>query len=394
MQTLVIGKGISGKAASGFLERRGHSVSSFDDRDMEPMPNLDRCELVVISPGVSPKHPLHLRAVEAGIPVMGEAELALRELNCRAIGITGTNGKTTVTLMTAHLLRQAGVEAHPLGNVGHPLSGAVDELPDDAVAVVELSSFQLETMSSQVFDVGIVLNVTPDHLDRYSSFDAYAAAKGRLRDCLKDGAAWICHESCRERFQPDFCYNSADFIESIIPLSYRDRGRMDVENAMAAFALCSQMKVTPAGLESFCKPPHRMERVRELDGVTYINDSKGTNLDAVCAGLTGLDGPIILIAGGQSKGSTFRELGGALRKVRLICAIGEAEEQIVDELGSEITVTPCGTLEKAVNHARGIARPGDTILLSPGCASFDQFRDYSQRGETFKIIVNNFEEKS
>ena len=386
MRALVIGMGISGKSAARFLKEHGYEVVGFDDRTAPEMPADMNFELAVVSPGVPPTHRLVGAAKEAGVEVIGEAELACRYLTNRAVGITGTNGKTTTTLLVTHVLKCAGKKARALGNVGTPLTEGVAHLEPDEIAVIELSSYQLETLQSRVLDAAVILNITPDHLDRHGSLEAYAKAKLRIADCLKQGAPLFAPEGLAAQFD-------LSGVETFHPLRYSKTVSPDVENGLAAYALCQALgvglEVFDEAWDTFKKPSHRLEPVREIDGITFINDSKGTNVAATQRAVEGLPGPIVLIAGGRGKGQRYDAWAGAFRdKVSHCCLIGEAAEQIASALDGHCALLRCQTFEEAVEKAREKAKPGTIVLLSPGCASFDMFENYAARGDRFKELIN------
>lgn len=431
MRALVIGYGISGRAAAALLRKQGAEVVAVDSNPPSDVPDvlidtttfpMGEFDSVVLSPGIPPDHPLVIAARKVGTETIGEAELALRFLPGRKLGITGTNGKTTVTLLTAHILQQYGFNARAVGNIGAPLSAQLDDPAD--IFVVELSSYQLETMHSPVLDAGVILNITPDHLDRYSSMEAYAAAKYNLRHCIKPGGAFFVHESLQPPFDGyetygfgsnnDLYYDGEhllykEIIEYYLPKEYREVGSPsyqrttvhashDVLNIMASYALCREWLADTdrldGAIDSFQKPPHRMEHVQIVDGVHYINDSKGTNLDAVMCAVKALPGPVILIAGGVDKGAAYTPWIECFKgRVESIVAIGEAAPKIAEQLGAHMPVTLCPTLESAVNSAKAMAKPGAYVLLSPGCSSFDMFQNYEHRGDTFKKIINDLIEE-
>ncbi len=403
-EALVIGMGVSGRAAKRYLERRGWQVTAVDRNLAEGVLSdtvdldADRFELCVLSPGVDPTHRL------ARGKIVGEVALALSEFKGRAIGITGTNGKTTVALMVAHILNAAGVPARAVGNVGVPLTDAVDACGDE-ILVCELSSYQLETLNGPYFEAGAILNITPDHLDRYETPEAYADAKWNLHGCLKGGAPLFVPSHLARPGTISFGWEpTADIrveenqvirrekIETFLPLAYRGKCHHHARNWLAAYTLCRHLGVNPElicqGAATFCAPAHRMETVRELQGVTWVNDSKGTNVDAVRVAVESLEGPIRLIAGGRDKGSPFAEwLQPFAGRVTEVYAIGEAADALEAALGAVLPVHRVDRLEAAVKAAAEVAKVGDWVLLSPGCASFDQFLNFEKRGERFKELV-------
>lgn len=373
MRYVVLGLGVSGQAALKFLQKRGEEVTGYDDRDARAHPALCEQTTLVVSPGVPPSHPLYAKALELGIPILGEAELALRDVDTPCVGITGTNGKTTVTLLTTHILNACGKPAVAVGNVGTPLCELAGSI-DGKILVVELSSYQLETLAAQVFDAVALLNISPDHLDRYQDFEHYAATKRRIFDLLKPGGLALREEDIS---------------------NYPDH---DSRNLAAACKLCSAFGIDEAtalqAAKNFQKPEHRLEFVTEINGISYYNDSKATNIAAVESALRSVPGPCILIAGGKDKGASYASWKTLLReKVQGICTIGEAAPKLAAELSDCVPIFPCQTLEEAVYTARQKASHGAQVLLSPGCSSFDMFTNYAHRGEQFKALLRGLEER-
>lgn len=432
---LIIGMGLSGRSAAQFLLRRGIKVMAVDQNwslldpqgelkelhaaglilkhESESL-NFDAIDLVVVSPGIPLTNPVYSQALRFGKEVIGELELGLRYLQNRAVGITGSNGKTTTTLLVEHVLNQSGLSALAVGNVGRSLTSQIDALTPEQILVIELSSWQLETLRTLALNGGAILNITPNHLDRHGTLDAYAQAKATLGNCLKEGGQLIVQDICYREFKgvldrfnpltygylPQSHYRcdrqgvySGRNLEFILPDHYRGKVSHDVENMLAAFALCRLFGVSASSFleacKSFVKPPHRLEFVKQSNGIAFYNDSKATSIDAVSKAVTTLGGTTVLIAGGVHKGAPYtpwgREMTGT---VRHILAIGEAAELIQTDLNGHIAVTICEDLPGAVQQAISIAQAGDNILLSPGCASYDMFRDYAHRGNEFKRIVD------
>jgi len=311
--------------------------------------NLPSCDLLVVSPGVPRENFLYRQAVERGIEVIGEIELACRYLKNTFIGITGTNGKTTVALLVGHVLSHCGLPVKVVGNVGTPLTSILSECQEEEVIVCELSSFQLETMQSPVLDEGAILNISHDHLDRYSGLTEYAAAKIQMKNCLKPGAnlyvEWRAYEQFKGLFESylpkTYGYSPTcdlfvtdknvlfhqENIEYLLPERYRGRSSHDVENIMAAFALCCELGISvndfDHALHTFVKPPHRIEFVATIKGVNFFNDSKGTNIDAVMRAVESMRGRVVLIAGGIDKGGSYAPWKKAfiMRRQRLRCLL-------------------------------------------------------------------------
>lgn len=430
---LVVGLGISGRSAAYFLLKKGAVVTGVDRNanQLQDNPevislkeagltvaldheqNIQSFDLVIISPGIPLTHPIYAEAIRLKKPIWGEIELGCRSVKNPIVGITGTNGKTTVTLLVTHVLNHSGKKARALGNVGIPFTKEILSVDPQEILVLELSSFQLETLSQPVLDTGVVLNITPDHLDRYANMEAYASAKLALENCLKKG----CHFYIEDRADQDFGYLLKNHLQRtygyssnhsiytdckavyaeglkvfLLPSILQGKASHDLENLMAAYGLCRDMGVQPEqflkALQTFKKPPHRIEFVLEKNGVKYFDDSKGTNIDAVIRAVNSLNGTIILIAGGVDKGSAYTPwLEAFADRVKCICAIGQAANKIQEQLSHRIPVQIFSTLEQAVNHAEALARHGDIVLLSPGCSSFDMFKDYAHRGEEFQRIV-------
>lgn len=431
---LVVGLGKSGRAAAHYLLSKGCHVVGADDHlaAIESDPSIlqlcekglvlakscDRVfqegiEAVVCSPGVPSDHVLLAQAKSLGLEVIGEVELACRQIQACCIGITGTNGKTTTTLLLEHILKQSGIRAKAVGNVGIPLIAEL-EAADHEVFVIELSSYQLETLSSKVLSQALILNITPDHLDRYSGMEGYIRAKFEILGALKEGGSCFIHESVKALIPQDIspslvktygtdpscdlsCRNGAFYFQNQAPIPvpqvFSQWMAHDVENIMAAYATCRALGVSDSaffqGILTFKKLPHRIEFVRRHAEVDYYNDSKGTNVDAVIRAVEAMPGPVVLIAGGVSKNCSFltwiEKFSG---KVKRIYAIGEAAPLLKNELDSSIPVMIVDDLFAAVMAASTVARKGDVVLLSPGCASTDMFKNYEHRGDEFKRLVN------
>ncbi len=433
---LVMGLGVSGRAAADFLLRRGACVHAVDgDMNLlqrnpeieglrqrgvkisheEAIADPSGFQLVVISPGIPQTHPLRALAKAAGVEIIGEVELACRFLKGPFLGITGTNGKTTTTLLTTHILNCSGRSACALGNVGVAMTSEAAEraLVGNQIIVAELSSFQLETLHSPIIDAAVVLNITPDHLDRYSGMEAYAEAKMHIAQRIKPKGVLYLEKKCCDEFgyllkgiaPKTYGYTQDSdlftdlhnlFINNklvcVLPCAYQGGKSHDLENVMAAYALCNHLGVTAQqfieALASFKKPAHRIEFVKKIGEVAYYDDSKGTNIDAVMRAVEALRGDIVLIAGGVDKGAAYTPWIAAFNnRVKCICAIGQAAPKIKQDLGHALHVELLNTLEEAVAFAARIAAPGDNVLLSPGCASFDMFRDYVHRGKEFQRAV-------
>lgn len=405
---LIIGYGLSGKSAAQMLISRGASVIAVDDKVIDSpelkvfkgIPEGIIFDYAVCSPGIPPTHPAICQLRAKGIKMISEAQLAFDHIKNPIIGISGTNGKTTVTLLTTHLLNACGKKARALGNVGVPLTSAVDILTPDEIVVAELSSYQLEDLQGPILDASALLNITPDHLDRYYTMEKYAEAKWRLLEITKDPMQFFVDSKTYAEYGKDIPVIAGKMstdLKSIFmqgkcmaPLPEALRNH-DLENFLAAFALAYSMGADPEKISSayrtFKKPHHRIEFIKELHGVKFFDDSKGTNIDAVIRAVETMDGPVHLIAGGVDKGASYAPWIPAFGQVKKVYAIGQAAEKIQNELNRSIEVVLHPSLEAAVKVAYQNAKPGESVLLSPGCSSFDMFKDYVDRGLTFQKII-------
>ena len=451
MNNVVIGLGKTGASCVRYLVRRGERVSATDTRGAPPgleelggllgsvdlrlggfdLSLLEGASRVLMSPGVSLEEPIVKAARARGIEVLGDVELFAREVHAPVIGVTGTNGKSTVTTLVARMAAAAGRRVLAGGNLGEP---ALDLLaqPTPDLYVLELSSFQLETTASLVLKAAVVLNVTADHLDRYPSVEAYARAKGRIlanastvvlnaddpwvlamrgKDYRADAARTVTFSI--ERTDTDFYLllsGTQIFLarrgERLLDIArMRVAGRHNAANALAALALGEAVGLPGAAmleaLEIFPGLPHRSSWIADVGGVRYIDDSKGTNVGATMAAVAGMPGPLVMIAGGEGKGQDFKPLAGAFRgKVREAVLLGKDASAIAAALeGVCRTQTvaskdPVVAMEAAVEAAHRIAVTGDTVLLSPACASLDMFRDYGHRGDVFAAAVQKLKGSS
>jgi UDP-N-acetylmuramoylalanine--D-glutamate ligase len=394
MKVLVVGLGKSGAAAVKYLVGRGDAVYAVDKnketffdapihfQTEDEAIDLHGFDLIVASPGIPMTHAVLAQAKKLGIEIVVEAELAARLIDQRVIGVTGTNGKTTVTMMIAHCLSHAGLNAHALGNIGRPLIG---EIGLKGIYVVELSSYQLDGMTTPFLDAALLLNITPDHLDRYGTMENYAASKFHIQDLLKPDGIFVVEEKAGRD------YGSLKKKEALI---YESMSSHDEENKQAAWMVCQKFGVSRDAFEealvTFKKPSHRIEFVRTLNGIHFYDDSKGTNIDAALRAVGSLSGNIVLIAGGVDKGFPYTSWREPFqKKVKGIMAIGEAAPNIENDLKGSVPVKKLKTLEEAVKEAYESAEPGDNVLLSPGCSSFDMFKDYADRGQKFQRLVRS-----
>jgi UDP-N-acetylmuramoylalanine--D-glutamate ligase len=401
-RALVVGLARSGRAAAAALARRGvHVVAADLALDLDPGRLADLgvelrlgteeeallagVDLVVKSPGVPEESPLVVAARARGIDLWSEVELGYRLLpaGARLIGVTGTNGKTTTTELLGAILRAAGVPVEVAGNVGRALTDAAESAADDSWIVCELSSFQLEDVHTLACDVAVLLNLEPDHLDRHGSFDAYREAKLRI------------FERARAKVIPrGFGIDGIEFsADDPLPAEPLIPGRHNRENAAAATAAARAAGVADdaiaQALRTFPGVPHRLELVRELRGVRWVNDSKATNTAAAARGVAAYDAPLRLILGGSLKGEDFVPFARELpENVRSIYLVGTAGDELAAALGAAgRPYLRAGDLPTAVARAAADAEPGDVVLLSPACASFDQFANFEERGDTFRRLV-------
>jgi UDP-N-acetylmuramoylalanine--D-glutamate ligase len=430
--TMILGAGKSGVAAANFLAaRQGHVVLA--DSKAEPeLPYeldprverafgrdddglLDDVSEIIISPGVPRSIPLVQHAATRSIPVVAEIELAFRHLRGRVIAVTGSNGKSTTTALIGEILSVAGRQPIVAGNIGEPLTRAID-LEQPRTYVLELSSFQLESVDTFRANVALLLNVTPDHMDRYPDLEAYAAAKYRIfcnqqrgdvaivnagedRAVADSGARVLRFSSVRSLDEGAFLDGDdlvmrLDGDEHRIPRpSLKLQGIANVENALAAWLAARVAGVADACVQTafgtFAGLPHRMVLVRERKGVRWINDSKGTNVDATLKSLEGFPAASVwLILGGKDKAGEFERMRPLVgQKTRGVLTIGKAADRIAQALAGTAEIVPLADMQHAVEWAAEHAKPGETVLLSPACASFDQYRNFEHRGEHFEELV-------
>jgi UDP-N-acetylmuramoylalanine--D-glutamate ligase len=405
---LVVGLARSGLAALQVLRARGERAEGHDSKlGSDGLAELEHARAVVKSPGVPAEAPVIAEARRRGVPVLGEVELAWRLIPNEFIAVTGTNGKTTTTELIGHIHREAGLPVTVAGNVGTALSTYVDALAPEAVVVCEVSSFQLEDTVAFAPEGAVLLNLQPDHLDRHGTFEAYRAAKLKVfanqgNDDVAVAPAGLGIEDlggCARRV----CFGSdgeAEMAQRAGQLWWADepllaageirlRGAHNRLNAMAAAAVCLARGVdidaVRDGLRTFAGVEHRLEEVATVDGVLYVNDSKATNVDSTLVALASFAGtPVHLILGGRGKGQDFTPLRGPVReRCAGVYLIGEAAPALAAAVGGR----DCGDLARAVAAARAAARPGEVVLLSPACASYDQYADFEARGHHFKELV-------
>jgi UDP-N-acetylmuramoylalanine--D-glutamate ligase len=393
------------RAAGAEVEVGGHDLT-----------RIASAQAVVVSPGVPPDAPPLRTAREAEVPVYAEVDLGFTELRgTRTIAVTGTNGKTTTTSLIAHLLRAGGIRAEAAGNIGRPLCEMVrtGDAPD--WLALELSSFQLHDAPHVDPAVGVLTNLAPNHLDRYGSLGEYYGDKARLFANACPGSVWVTnaddaevermahgvpgahlHFSVQSRADGWYDRSGGRLMVGSDPLLPRAElpllGDHNVANALAAALAARQagldLEIIAAGLRTFRAIPHRVEPIREVDGVLWINDSKSTNVSSTEVAIEALDRPFVLLLGGRHKGEPYARLAPLLQeRCRAVVAYGEAEPLVVQDLSAVVTVVTAGSFADVLVCARGLAHPGDAVLLSPACSSYDMFDNYEQRGDRFRAAV-------
>jgi UDP-N-acetylmuramoylalanine--D-glutamate ligase len=441
-KVLVVGLGKSGLAAALFLRRRGAQVTVSDLRSAEVLgkeiPSLleagivveagghglltfRRQDLIVVSPGVPLSTPELVQVRNLGLPIIGELELAARFLKGKVLAITGSNGKTTTTTLCGEIFSAAGLNPLVAGNIGLPVIDVVDQSTESAWSVLEVSSFQLETTESFHPHVAVILNITPDHLDRHGTFENYAAMKEKIFAnqtgtdylILNGDDSTVQQAASRTRSQVLWFSRSkivrcgAFLLDGmvmfrpteqekpipVLPLAEIPlKGEHNIENVLAAVCAACVAKIPTQTIAqtiaSFHAVEHRLEFVAAIHGVDYYNDSKATNVDATAKAIASFPGNIHLILGGKDKNSDYTQLNALLRaRVKTVYTIGSAAEKIESQIAGVTKVIHTGTLEAAVDQAAGQAVAGDVVLLAPACSSFDQFENYEQRGKVFKQAV-------
>lgn len=424
---LVLGLAKSGVGALHLLRSEGAKVTGADNRKLSDLPDVQKLvdnseisftpdreadltgiDALVVSPGVPLSHPVTQAALHRGIPVLGEIELASEYLRGPILAITGSNGKTTTTALVGHILNAAGVPAQVGGNIGFAATDMIATSSFLQWNVLELSSFQLETIDRFHPQIASVLNVTPNHLDRHGDMANYSAAKGNIFRNQRSGD-WAVLNATNPisnsyptrariaRFAGESAFVSGAHIELFgqplmpvaeVPLP----GSHNLENVMAAATMASlagaDNDAIAAAIATFKGVRHRLEFIREVRGIKFYNDSKATSVDATLKAIDALPGPLWVILGGLDKGGSYLPLAPLLQqKAKAALLIGSAAPLIEKELKDYVAIDPCGTLETAIHSAVNQAQPGDTVLLAPACASYDQFKSYEHRGDTFRALV-------
>lgn len=436
IRALVVGMKKSGVASAALLAREGAVVRATDLKPLGQLPGVrelnipfaqqspevfESADLIVLSPDVPADLAPLQEARRRGVAVIGDVELAAPFLEGRTIGITGSNGKTTTTSLIGHILRQSGVVVQVGGNIGVPVTAMIDTSREDGWNVLELSSFQLETIAEFRAHIALALNVTQNHLDRHHTFENYAAIKGRLFATQRPGDYAILNAddavcvayaaltagtpqwfSSRRKVEPGATLSGDQLMlddqllmhSGEIPI----RGRHNVENVLAAAIAAARAGVShnaiAAAVRTFRAVEHRLEFVRSLSGVEFYNDSKATSVDATLKALDAFPGGLWVILGGKDKGLEYTALREPLAaRAHAVLLIGAAAPKIAEQLQGAVPLIPAQTIEAAIAHAFAHAVPGDTVLLAPACASFDQFQSYEHRGQFFKQIVNQLQAK-
>jgi len=422
----------SGVAAARLLKSRGGDVFVTDSGTPEgaealrasgigaetgghtPQLFLSAAE-IVLSPGVPPNIPPLQAARKRGIPIVSELEVASRYLQGKIVAITGSNGKTTTTTLVGEILRKGGRRVQVGGNIGTAMCGLVDTSTPETINVVEASSFQLEGIQSFRPDTAALLNITPDHLDRYAGFVEYRLAKFRIFENQRESDVAVLNRDDPQVVPPPVMLNSkvrhfsrksevrdgasragqmlclnGDPVVSVSEVQLK--GEHNIENILAAMAVVDGYGVPASSLadaiREFRGVEHRIEFVREVAGVRYFNDSKATNVDSSIKAIESFDGNLFVILGGRDKGAPYEPLSAAMKgRVKHVLLLGEAADRIAVAFGAAIPLSRVATLEEAVTRAASLAVPGDIVLLSPACASYDMFENYEHRGRTFKRAV-------
>ncbi len=439
-RALVVGLAATGVSSARFLKKRGAEVAATDRLPLDELPqagplidigvridagghsfvSLDGVDLVIVSPGVRTDEPILNEARRRGAEVISDIELAYRFIDCPVFAIAGTNGKSTTTALLGAVLREAGKKVFVGGNIGTPAIECMEAAVKFDCCVLEISSFHLETTKTFNPRIGVLLNITEDHLDRYRDFDDYAETKFRLFENQDAGdyavvnvndpvierrvlrsltrgsvVPFTVSGSLREGLflrGGSIIYSNGGVEEAYPTAGFKLKGLHNIENIMAVIACARLGGVSREDilgtLGRFKGLSHRMEFVRELDGAFYIDDSKGTNIGSLMMALKGIATPVVLIAGGRDKGGDYSVLGGLIKeKVKSLILLGEARFKMNSALGSLTETIMADSLEEAVRKARLKAAAGDTVLLCPACSSFDMFKDYKERGERFKRLV-------
>ena len=412
-KTLLVGLGKSGKSAANFLRHHTQDILygyddnlSYEDiihQKIFPLRSVQEIETIgftraIVSPGIAHNHPVFQKLKQKQIKISSEIEIVIPKIKDQlCIGITGSNGKTTAVEFLSHIVNQSHLSAQAVGNNGFALADYVMQKKKNDVLFIELSSFQIELLSTRFLDYAILLNITPDHLDRYRDFADYAKAKLHIMHLLKkSGILWVAKD-IKENYRKVF-FGKKVFIDSREIIYTKEcknflQKQSEQERLLfcAAYDICKRLAILPKDFiqayKSFTSLPHRVEFIAEINGISFYNDSKATNVEATIFAVKKIKNPIFLIAGGVDKNLSYKKWNKELKtKVKKVFAIGRSAEKIKKEL-ADMEVEIINSMEEAVILAYKQAKIGDVVLLSPGAASFDMFRNYADRGEKFKHVV-------
>lgn len=406
MKVVIFGYGKTGRSIAKWLLQKKYIVTVIDQKkilsanfsyvaEKDPF-DFSQQDLMILSPGIPLDHPKVKEAQLAGIKILGEMEFVLHQIPNRIIAITGTNGKTSVTSWIAQTLNFYGICAEAMGNIGVPISELLIHPEPEKVIVLEISSFQLQTLKYKSFSLGIILNISEDHLDHHQSFQEYVSAKMHLDQCMKPEAKLFVSEKIQKHYAQKFTHPIQSYETISFQKKYREvwkKQGLSLQNLQAVYAILKEFYLTKKDFfcasKKFKKPPHRMELILQKNQICFYNDSKATNVAAVVHAVHQLKGSIILIAGGKDKKGSYEPWKNAFKnKVKKVLLMGEAKERIFQVLFPDYDVEKVSTLNQAVDIAWKMAKPNDIILFSPGCSSFGQFENYKHRGQSFKKIVS------
>jgi len=399
-KTLILGFGITGKSVAAYFESQNLPFLVADKKSINiPQAirddvdiDFDEIEKIIVSPGINLTHPLLIKAKKADVKIYSEIEFAVSQLINPMIGITGTNGKTTLTLLLTHLFNRANIPAKALGNVGISLTTYLSNIRNDDVLFIELSSFQLELLTKPFLDMAVITNLSDDHLDRYQNLHEYIQAKANIQYCLKDSGKLIMDEATYEIFSKDVPKKRVLFVNESIANAHLDFKELSqkslIGQSLLEIAYCVSLfydlskEVFISAVLTFKKPRHRLEYVDTIQSKAFYNDSKATNIASVVYAVSQIDKKIVLIAGGEDKKFDFTTFNLFKDKVTYIIAIGKTAKKIASQVNA-IPVIEEETMQSAISKAFEMAKINEIILLSPGCSSYDMFNNYEHRGESF-----------
>ena len=419
-KTLILGLGISGKSAAEFLVRKNEDVLfGYDDniknfseenivffqknnvhllKNQKKIDEID-FDRVIVSPGIALSHPVAEKLIRKKVKISSEVQIALDEIkNHICIGITGTNGKTTTSLLICHMLNKANKRAACIGNVGRPITSYLKEIKKDDILVIELSSYQIDLLNSPFLDIALLLNISQDHLDRYESFQAYAFSKLRISKLRKKNGLFFTSQEIIKTYSDHlekntvFCFDEKTNLAKHVENFIKNQTKANIFSFLAAFRICEKLNVNVKDCVenylSFVRPKHRVEFVAEIKGACYYNDSKATNVEATLFAIDQMNSAIILLAGGDDKGLNYKKWEKPfLKKIKKVFAFGKSAKKIKKDLPN-IEVEIKKTMKAAILAAYKIAKKKDAVLLSPGSSSFDMFQNFEHRGKEFIRIVS------